>query len=104
MTSAAFALATAWKPVAPPAPLVAESVVSDEALVAQVCEGSREALAALFRRFARVVRGTAYRILRDASEADDLLQDIFLFIHCKCVLFDPSKGSARYRRIDAVGE
>ena len=82
-------------PVAPSAPLVADSVVSDEVLVAQVCEGSREALAVLFRRFARIVRGTAYRILRDASEADDLLQEIFLFIHRKCALFDPSRGSAR---------
>jgi RNA polymerase sigma-70 factor (ECF subfamily) len=41
------------------------------------------------------VRGVALRILRDGSEADDLLQDVFLFIHRKCEVFDASKCSAR---------
>jgi len=73
-----------------------ESRISDETLIAQICEGSREALADLFRRHARIVRGVAYRVLRDASEADDLLQDIFLLIHRKCSMFDPSRGPARF--------
>ncbi len=73
-----------------------ESGVSDEVLLARICEGSREALAILFRRYARAVRGVAYRVLRDASEADDLLQDIFLLIHRKCGMFDPSRGPARF--------
>jgi RNA polymerase sigma-70 factor (ECF subfamily) len=64
--------------------------------MAQISEGSREALAVLFRRHARVVRGVAYRVLRDASEADDLLQDIFMLIHRKCGMFDPSRGPARF--------
>jgi RNA polymerase sigma-70 factor (ECF subfamily) len=70
--------------------------VSDEALMALICEGDKEALASLFRRYARVVRGLAYRVLRDASEADDLLQDIFLLIHRKCSMFDASRGPARF--------
>ena len=69
---------------------------SDEALVALVCNGDREALAALFRRYARIVRGVVYRVLRDASEADDLLQEIFLLVHRLCGTFDGSKGSARF--------
>lgn len=69
---------------------------SDEALMALICEGDREALASLFRRYARIVRGVAYRVLRDASEADDLLQDIFLLIHRLCGTFDGSKGPARF--------
>ncbi len=73
-----------------------ESEISDETLIAQICEGSREALADLFRRHARIVRGVAYRVLRDASEADDLLQDIFLLIHRKCGMFDASRGPARF--------
>jgi RNA polymerase sigma-70 factor, ECF subfamily len=68
----------------------------DEGLMARICEGDNEALASLFRRYARVVRGVAYRVLRDASEADDLLQDIFLLIHRKCSMFDPSRGPARF--------
>jgi RNA polymerase sigma-70 factor (ECF subfamily) len=73
-----------------------ESEISDESLIAQICGGSREALADLFRRHARIVRGVAYRVLRDASEADDLLQDIFLLIHRKCGMFDASRGPARF--------
>jgi RNA polymerase sigma-70 factor, ECF subfamily len=68
---------------------------SDEALMARICDSDREALASLFRRYSRIVRGVAYRVLRDASEADDLLQDIFLLVHRLCGSFDSSKGSAR---------
>ena len=72
------------------------AVVSEEALMSLICQGDREALASLFRRYARVVRGVAYQVLRDASEADDLLQDIFLLVHRLCGTFDSSKGSARF--------
>jgi RNA polymerase sigma-70 factor (ECF subfamily) len=70
--------------------------VCDEALMAQICEGRREALAVLFRRYAVLVRGVAYRVLRDASEADDLLQDVFVLIHRLCESFDRSKGPAKF--------
>jgi RNA polymerase sigma-70 factor (ECF subfamily) len=73
----------------------AEEEINDEILMLQVNEESREAMAVLFRRYASVVRGIAYRVLRDPSEADDLLQDIFLLIHRLCVNFDPARGSAR---------
>jgi len=69
---------------------------SDEVLLAEVRVGSQESLAILFRRYAALVRRVAYRVLRDASEADDLLQDIFLLVHRLCGTFDSSKGSARF--------
>jgi RNA polymerase sigma-70 factor (ECF subfamily) len=72
-----------------------EVEVSDEALMIGICDGSREALALLFRRYARLVRTVAMRILRDGSEADDLLQDVFLFIHRNCSVFDSSKAAVR---------
>ena len=62
----------------------------------RVGEGDKESLALLFRRYAGSVRGVAYRVLRDTSEADDLLQDIFLLIYRKCRAFDSSKGPARF--------
>jgi RNA polymerase sigma-70 factor (ECF subfamily) len=67
----------------------------DETLLDRLRAGDREALAILFRRFARLVRTVACRILRDESEADDLLQEVFLFIFRKAALFDASQGSAR---------
>lgn len=69
--------------------------ISDEILMEGICAGDREALAQLFRRYARLVRSVANRILGHMSEADDLLQEIFLFINRKCETFDSSKGSAR---------
>ena len=69
---------------------------SDETLIGSICDGDAEALASLFRRYARAVRAVSYRVLRDTSEADDLLQDVFLLIHRLCTTFDSSKGSARF--------
>lgn len=82
------------------APGAAESVATndtpDETLIARICDSDREALAVLFHRYAGIVRGVAHRVLRNASEADDLLQDIFLLVHRLCGTFDSSKGSARF--------
>lgn len=69
--------------------------IPDEVLMARVGNGDKESLACLFHRYARLVRAVGYKILRDDSEADDLLQDLFLFIHQKSTVFDSSKSSAR---------
>ena len=76
-------------------PVVAENA-PDEMLIAEVCLGSREALSVLFRRYAGVVRGVALRVLKDSSEADDLVQDVFVLIHRFCRMFDSSKASAQF--------
>ena len=68
---------------------------SDEALIACLQVGKQEALSSLFNRYSRVVRSVSARILRDAAEAEDLVQDLFLFIQRKCSVFDSSKSSAR---------
>lgn len=67
----------------------------DASLLARVSGGDRQALAELFLRYARLVRGIAYKVVRDEAEADDLLQDVFLHINRKSGMFDPSKGTAR---------
>lgn len=72
-----------------------EIEVSDEALMARIGDGDKGALASLFQRYARLVRAVGFKILKDASEADDLLQDVFLFIHQKSTVFDGAKSSAR---------
>ncbi len=68
--------------------------LSDEHLLERIAQGQQEALGSLFQRYARVTRSIASRILRDSSEADDLVQDLFLFIQRKCSIFDSSKSSA----------
>jgi RNA polymerase sigma-70 factor (ECF subfamily) len=69
---------------------------SDELLMAQVCAGDQESLARLFHRYAQAVRGVAYRVLRDTSEADDLVQDVFLLVQRDCRRFDCFKGPVRF--------
>src|SRR6266851_9975227 len=74
--------------------IAAQTETADEALLANICGGDRDALALLFRRYAHPVRNVGQRILRDKAEADDLVQEVFLYIHRKSSLFDSSKGSA----------
>lgn len=69
--------------------------VSDEALIGRVGASDRDALGLLFRRYVRLVRSIGERILRDKSEAEDLVQEVFLYIHRKSGVFDSSKGLAR---------
>ena len=69
---------------------------SDETLMVRICRGDQAALGCLFRRYARIVRGVAYKVLRDSSEADDLLQDIFVLIQRVCGKFDRSRGTVRF--------
>ena len=69
--------------------------VSDEILLAKIASGERNALSDLFRRYARTVFSIGRRILRDAAEADDLVQEVFLYLYRKGTLYDPSKEPAR---------
>lgn len=69
--------------------------VLDETLLAQISTGNQEALATLFRRYARLVWSIAERIVRNKAEADDLLQDVFLLIQRRASVFDSAKGTAR---------
>jgi RNA polymerase sigma-70 factor (ECF subfamily) len=64
-------------------------------LLARSCAGDREALGLLFRRYAPLMRIVGERILHDAAEAEDLVQEVFLFVFRKAALFDPTRGSAR---------
>jgi RNA polymerase sigma-70 factor (ECF subfamily) len=68
---------------------------TDETILENLQQGVKEALGLLFRRHAHAVRKVACRILRNETEADDLVQDVFLFIYRKAALFDASRGSAR---------
>jgi RNA polymerase sigma-70 factor, ECF subfamily len=67
---------------------------NDEMLLTAVGHGSKDALGPLFRRHRRSVLNVAARILKDASEAEDLCQEVFLVVFQKAKSFDPSKGTA----------
>jgi hypothetical protein len=69
--------------------------LDDETLIYRMRNGDRDACSCLFKRFAQTVRNVGRRIIRNNTEADDLVQEVFLYIHRKSALFDSSKGSAR---------
>jgi RNA polymerase sigma-70 factor, ECF subfamily len=86
-----------WSIASEEAPLVKANhrEEPDEALLRMIGQGSREALSVLFRRHAGHIKNIGQRILRDSSEAEDLVQDVFLYIHLKATLYDSAKGPAR---------
>ena len=77
-------------------PVSRSSDPPDEVLLKQLLAGNREALSLLFRRHSRTLRAVALRVLKDASEADDLVQDVFVLIDRLCGAFDSSKASAQF--------
>jgi RNA polymerase sigma-70 factor, ECF subfamily len=77
----------------PAACVIQTPELSDSLLLNRVAQGDKDALSVLFRRHAHVVFSVACRILRDESEAEDLVQELFLFFFQKAGLFDAGKSS-----------
>jgi len=66
-----------------------EQVVDDDAAIQSVRNGNLEALALIFDRYSRSVYSIGLRILRNATEAQELVQDVFLHICKKAHLYHP---------------
>jgi RNA polymerase sigma-70 factor, ECF subfamily len=64
----------------------------DDELVREFRSGSAQALGVVFDRYYRLVFATAWRVLRDVGEAEDLTQSVFFEISRKASHFDPAKG------------
>jgi RNA polymerase sigma-70 factor, ECF subfamily len=68
---------------------------NDEDLMERLRFQDSHALDALFRRYSRLVMGIAFRALRDWGEAEDTVQETFLYLFQKASLFDAAKGTAK---------
>lgn len=68
---------------------------SDEALMEALKQRNHNALAELFRRYARLVLSIGYRVLQDAGEAEEIVQDVFFYLFDRAGQFDQAKGSAK---------
>ena len=66
----------------------------DGELIRRMARGDKLACAELYDRFSRPLYSVALRILNDQSEAEDVMQDVFLALWEKAVSFDLSRGSA----------
>ncbi|HWC17645.1 MAG TPA: sigma-70 family RNA polymerase sigma factor, partial [Terriglobales bacterium] len=84
--------------------------VTDSMLISRIRAGEEDALAVLHDRYAQVVYSVALRVLGDTTQAEDVLQEIFLQLWRNPDTFDSSRGSlgawlaviARHRAIDQL--
>jgi RNA polymerase sigma-70 factor, ECF subfamily len=67
----------------------------DAELMAHLQAGCNDALAILFDRYHRLVLSIALKIVRDAGEAEDVMQSVFLEIYRSVAQFDPAKGTTK---------
>lgn len=80
------------------------------ALVAAMARGDKAALARLYDELARPLYSLAFRVLNDATEAQDVIQDTFLQLWHKAATYDTTRGSVfawaatltRNRAIDRI--
>lgn len=68
---------------------------SDEELMAWIQAKDHQALDELYARYSRLVFGIALRVLNDKSEAEEVVQEVFLAIYQKASQFDPAKGGGK---------
>lgn len=66
----------------------------DAALVVAIARGDRGAYAALYDRYGSVLLGVLHRILGHPSEAEDVLQEVFLQVWRQAGRFDERRGNA----------
>ena len=68
---------------------------SDDQLIEELQAGNTDAFAVVFKRYHRLVHLIALRILRDAGEAEDLTQTVFLEIYRCLGQFDRARGTLK---------
>lgn len=70
-----------------------EEAASGSELMQRMAEGDRQALADLYDQLSKPLFSTARHILSDASEAEDVVHDVFLTLWENASDFNASKGS-----------
>jgi RNA polymerase sigma factor (sigma-70 family) len=82
----------------------------DEALLLRVGTGDERAFRELFARYASVAHALAFRLVRQAQVAEEIVQEAFLAVWRTPERYDPARGSVRswlmgtvhHRAVDAV--
>jgi RNA polymerase sigma-70 factor, ECF subfamily len=80
-------------PASEPSPTLDPQRGVDADVVRRIASGDRQALAEMYDRYSRPLCATAYRILNDATEAEDIVHDVFVTLWTKASDFDSTRGS-----------
>src|SRR6059036_983140 len=107
--SSSSAAQTSAKPIAEPVPL-APGAPSDVDLMLGTQSGDADALSQLYDRYSGIMKALILRIIHNETEADDLLQEVFMEIWNQAKNFSAEKGKplgwmvtlTRRRAIDAL--
>jgi RNA polymerase sigma-70 factor (ECF subfamily) len=78
-----------------PGPANADQGIGDRELAARLMAGDHTALSELYRAYAGLVFGVARRVVGDDALAEDVTQDVFLFIWQCPDRYDPTRGTLR---------
>lgn len=62
-------------------------------LLRRLAAGDQGALGELYDRYAALAHGLALRIVREAAEAEDVVQDVFVQVWRQAARYDPGRGS-----------
>lgn len=89
---------------------VSRTSTDDQLAIERITRGDHSGLADLYDRHARFVYSLALRVLRDAGDAEDVVQEVFCQVWRQASRFDVSRGNlaawmmvlARTRAIDAL--
>ncbi|MEW8626594.1 MAG: sigma-70 family RNA polymerase sigma factor [Candidatus Thiodiazotropha sp.] len=65
----------------------------DQKLISSICQGEEDAIGQLYDRYGKVMMTTAYHLLNNKSDAEDLLHDVFLEVWRTAKSYDPERGS-----------
>ena len=69
--------------------------LDDERLMCLIQRGDLEAFEVLFDRYSGLVLRVGARLFRNATDAEDLVQEVFLYLFRRSHIFDSSKGSVK---------
>src|SRR4051794_29106603 len=72
---------------------ISPSTVGDDyELLRETSRGSHDSLAALHRRYSGVLLATAFRVLNNMKDAEEVVQESFIQIWERSSVFDPTRG------------